>query len=86
MKSLVKEMEEKLAEEPIKIQGFEVGRTRQEKYLGMMFNEAGSRKTIEDQIKFRFKECDGKVAQIKMLLDTPKMRVFGALAGVKMKV
>ena len=79
----VKEMEEKLAEEPIKIQGFEVGRTRQEKYLGMMFNEAGSRKTIEDQIKFRFKECDGKVAQIKMLLDTPKMRVFGALAGVK---
>ena len=48
-----------------------------------MFNEGGSRQTLEDQIKFRFRECEGKVAQIKMLLETPKMRVFGNLAGVK---
>ena len=51
--------------------------------LGMKFNAAGSRETVEQQIKFRFSEGDRKMGEVKTLLEAPTMREFGFLAGVK---
>ena len=79
----IRRQETELAREPIKIQGFVVGRSYEEKYLGMKFSAEGSRKTIEKQIEFRFKEGDRKLGEVKTLLETPSMREFGFLAGVK---
>ena len=77
------EMRKKLKETPVIIQGFEVQESQKEKYLGMVFEAEGSRKTLESQINFRFSECDKKMAQIREILDTPKMRAVGYIIGVK---
>ena len=82
-KEYIMEQERDLVDNPIIIQGFEVGRSYEEKYLGMKFNAAGSRETVEQQIKFRFSEGDRKMGEVKTLLEAPTMREFGFLAGVK---
>ena len=78
-----REMERQLAEEPIIIQGFEVERSENEKYLGMYIDAEGSKKTVRGQMEYRLKECWGKVAQIKGMMDKPTMREFGYLAGLR---
>ena len=75
--------EQDLKENPIIIQGFEVERSYSEKYLGMFINSDGSRTTVREQMEFRLKECRGKVAVIKDMMDRPTMREFGYLAGLR---
>ena len=79
----IREQEKDLDLDPIIIQGFKVGRSFEEKYLGMRFNAGGVRETVEGQIRFRFSEGDRKLGEIKTLLEAPTMREFGFLAGVK---
>ena len=79
----VEEMEKALEEEPIMIQGFEVEKSDRERYLGMILSAGGSRATVTEQMEFRIKECDGKVAEILNLMNDPAMRGIGYLAGLK---
>ena len=79
----VERVEESLEKDPIVIQGFEVERTESEKYLGMMINANGARATVEEQMKYRVKECDGKMAVVINMMEDPTMRGIGYLAGVR---
>ena len=55
----VKEMETKLQEDPIVIQGFRVERTFKENTcLGIILNSGGARATGLDQMEFKVKKCD----------------------------
>ena len=81
--SYVEEMTRQLEEEPIVIQGFEVQRSWSEKYLGMFINANGARATVREQMEARLKECQGKVAVIKGLMERPTMREIGYLAGLR---
>ena len=82
-KDYVERMEKDLEMEPIVIQGFNVEKSDMEKYLGMKICSGGLRETIEEQMKFRVKECEGKLAMIQNLMDDPTMRGIGHLAGLK---
>ena len=50
---------------------------------GMTIHEEGARKTMEMQMENRAKQCEGKLAEIKQLLENPTMREFGFLAGAR---
>ena len=82
-KEYVEKMEKEIEENPIKIQGFEVERSHLERYLGMMVSSGGLRKTVEEQMKYRIKECEGKLAMIQNIMEDPTMRGIGHLAGSK---
>ena len=69
-------------ENPIKIQGHTIEWTFSEKYLGMYINADGLRATVREQMEFRIKQCQGKVAVIKSLMERPTMREIGYLAGL----
>ena len=82
-KEYVEKQEEELrVNGPLKIQGFEVGRSEKERYLGMQFVEKGMKETLKEQIEFRFEEARKKLVQVKRLLESPKMLRMGWLAGV----
>ena len=78
-----REQEESLRENPIIIQGFEVQKSEEEKYLGMIIHQDGARKTMEKQMESRATQCEGKLAEIRQLLENPTMREFGYLAGCR---
>ena len=58
---------ESLASDPIIIQGNAVERSEREKYLGMFLDARGVRETVEEQMQFRIKECEGKMVRIRQL-------------------
>ena len=78
----VEEAEKDLMENPIKIQGHTIERTFSEKYLCMYINTDGLRATVREQMEFRIKQCQGKVAVIKSLMERLTMREIGYLAGL----
>ena len=82
-KDWVERTDEDLKHNPIIIKGNIVERSTCEKYLGMMMNDGGVRKTVEEQMKFRIAECNGKLQQLMILMDKPTMLEFGYLAGLR---
>ena len=82
-KKYKEKMEAELEKNPIVIQGFPVKRSESEKYLGMYINAAGTRETVQQQMEGRIKECQGKMAQIREIIERPTMREVGYLASLR---
>ena len=79
----VRKMEQDLEENPIVIQGHEIGRSFSEKYLGMFINADGTKATVREQMDFRLNQCQGKLAVIKGMMEKPTMQEIGYLAGIR---
>ena len=49
----------------------------------MQFSAEGAKETLQEQMKFRFKEAEAKLGQAKALMEVPKMSKLGFLAGTR---
>ena len=79
----VAEVKKELETNPIVIQGHPIKQSSQEKYLGMLLSDEGRKKTIRDQMEYRFSQCVMKIQQIRGMLERPTMRAIGWLACLR---
>ena len=79
----VREQKEELLREGVTVQGHDIGLSEEEKYLGMMIDAAGRHATVRKQMEHRVNEGRGRLNQVRVLLESPKMRGIGYLAGLR---
>ena len=77
------EMREKLKNDPVVIQGFELKESQEETYLGIQLSSKGPRDSVTQSIKRRIRAAVAKEVQLSKILEDDIMDRVGWLEAVK---
>ena len=82
-KKLTERVRDDLQEEPVKVQGWDMGESECETYLGSEVSSKGVRDSVTRSIKKRCRAATAKVVQLNKLLDNDLMQRVGWLDAAK---